>query len=170
MFGVAAGKWIVAIDWVHHCIKDNKFVNEGPFEVLDFDGEDGPRRSRKNGSENLLFESFEFCCQNNFSDMAVNDFNQLLQLCGAITRADPSEFTKSRRHTMFVVETNDLIGLEVQRKAISLFDKIKVVSVSREWVLDCISAHKIFPIRSHLIGKYSESFLKCLGFNPMLTA
>ena len=51
---------MVAIDWVQKCIKDNEFDNEELFEVLDFDGENGPRQSRKNGSDNKLFETVHF--------------------------------------------------------------------------------------------------------------
>ena len=49
---------MVAIDWVQKRIKDNEFDNEELFEVLDFDGENGPRQSRKNGSDNKLYERY----------------------------------------------------------------------------------------------------------------
>ena len=49
---------MVAIDWVQKCIKDNEFDNEELFEVLDFDRENGPRQSRKNGSDNKLYERY----------------------------------------------------------------------------------------------------------------
>ena len=95
------GKWTVVIDWVHQYIKDNKFVNEKPFEVLDFDGE-------------IVFVNPE----------------------------KMGQITSCLEHTNFVVKLISpiwLISLEVQRKAVSLFETIQVVSVSRGLVLDCIS-------------------------------
>ena len=95
------GKWTFVIDWVHQYINDNKFVNEKPFEVLDFDGE-------------IVFVNPE----------------------------KMGQITSCLEHTNFVVKLISpiwLISLEVQRKAVSLFETIQVVSVSRGWVLDCIS-------------------------------
>lgn len=170
LFGVASGKWIVGVDWVHQSIRDTRIIDEESFEALDMDGEDGPRRARQRGQITKLFASFEFCCQEPFTDVTVDQLRQLLELCGASTVSNPSEFTKRRRHSMIIVQTDDRIGLEVQRKAANWFERLQVLSVSREWVLDCLASYQLLPVRSQLIGKHPESLLKMMGFDSQLIA
>lgn len=170
LFGVASGKWIVSVDWVHNSIREGKPIDEEPFEALDMDGEQGPRRSRLRSQSNRLFQAFEFCCQEPFTDVTLDQLRELLELCGASTVSNPSELTKKRRHAMIIVQTDDDVGLEVQRKAVSWFDRLQVLSVSREWVLDCLASYQLLPIRNQLIGKHSESLLKMMGFDALLLA
>lgn len=170
LFGVASGKWIIGVDWVHKSIREGKLVEEEPFEALDMDGEDGPLRARQKSRTNKLFREFEFCCQEPFTDVTVDQLRELLELCGASTVSNPSELTKKRRHTMIIVQTDDQIGLEVQRKAASWFERLQVLSVSREWVLDCLASYQLLPVRSQLIGKHPESLLKLMGFDTQLMA
>jgi hypothetical protein len=54
LYGVASGKWIVAVDWVHQCIRENRLIDEQPFEALDMDVEDGPRRARQTSQEDQV--------------------------------------------------------------------------------------------------------------------
>lgn len=168
LYGVASGNWIIGVDWVHQCIRQDRLIDEGPFEALDMDGEDGPRRARQTSQRGKLFEAFEFCGQGPFTDVTVDQLNQLLQLCGAATVPSPSQLTKTRRYTMIVVQTEEDVSLEVERKAVKWFDSLKVVSISREWVLDCLAAYQLLPLRNQLIGKYSVSMLKMMGFDARL--
>ena len=168
LYGVASGKWIVGVDWVHQCIRENRLIDEEPFEALDMDGEDGPRRARQTSQRIKLFADFEFCCQEPFTDVSVDQLNQLLELCGAATVNSPTELTKSRRHSMIIVQIDDDISSEVQRKAASLFDRHQVLTVSREWVLDCLASYKLLSVRNQLIGKHSESKLRMMGFESHL--
>ncbi|KAI9558451.1 hypothetical protein GHT06_015237 [Daphnia sinensis] len=168
LYGVASGVWIVGIDWVHKCIRENRILDEEHFEALDMDGEDGPRRARQTSQREKLFEAFEFCCQGPFTDVTIEQLNQLLHLCGATTAPSPSELTKRRQYTMIVVQTDDDVNLEIERKAADWFNRHKVVSVSREWVLDCLAAYQLLPVLNQFIGKYSVSVLKMLGFDARL--
>ena len=70
LYGVASGKWIVAVDWVPQCIRENRLIDEQPFEALDMDVEDGPRRARQTSQRIKLFADFEFCCQEPFTDVS----------------------------------------------------------------------------------------------------
>ncbi|KAK4009213.1 hypothetical protein OUZ56_018322 [Daphnia magna] len=168
LYGVASGIWIVGVDWVHKCIRENRVLDEEPFEALDMDGEDGPRRARQTSQKEKLFEAFEFCCQGPFTDVTVDQLNQLLHLCGAATAPSPSQLTKRRRYTMIVIQTEDDVNLEIERTAVDWFNRHKVVSVSREWVLDCLAAYQLLPVLNQFIGKYSVSVLKLMGFDARL--
>lgn len=170
LYGVASGKWIVGIDWIHQCIRETRLIDEEPFEALDMDGEDGPRRARQTSQRSKLFEAFEFCCQEPFTDVSVEQLNELLMLCGAVTANSPAELTKNRRHSMIIVQTDDDVSPTVQRKAASWFERLQVLSVSREWVLDCLASYQLLPVRSQLIGKHSESMLRMMGFDSHLLA
>ncbi|XP_057368764.1 uncharacterized protein LOC130689846 [Daphnia carinata] len=168
LYGVASGIWIVGVDWVHKCIRENRMLDETPFEALDMDGEEGPRRARQTSQREKLFEAFEFCCQGPFTDVTVDQLNQLLHLCGAATVPSPSQLTKRRLYTMIVVQTEDDVNVEIERKAADWFNRHKVVSVSREWVLDCLAAYQLLPVLNQFIGKYSVSALKMMGFDARL--
>jgi hypothetical protein len=69
---------------------------------------------------------------------------------------------------MIIVQIDDDISSEVQRKAASLFDRHQVLTVSREWVLDCLASYKLLSVRNQLIGKHSESKLRMMGFESHL--
>lgn len=57
LYGVAAKKWVVSVDWIRHCAKENRFVDEEAFEVLDMEGENGPNRARV--SQTRLFDGYK---------------------------------------------------------------------------------------------------------------
>lgn len=168
LFGVASGGWVVSVDWVHQCIREGRLLDEEPFEVLDMDGEPGPFRARNRNLSHKLFQAFEFCLQEPYTDVTVEQLRQLLEMSGASTVSCPSELKRSRRHSLIVVQTDDAVGLQVQRRASTCFDRYQVLSVSREWVLDCLAAYQLLPVRQQLIGKYSESVLRMMGFDEQL--
>ncbi len=66
LYGVASGKWIVAVDWVHQCIRENRLIDEQPFEALDMDGEDGPPRARKTSQEDQVVCRFRILLSRRF--------------------------------------------------------------------------------------------------------
>ena len=159
LYGVAGHKWIVNVDWVRQCLKEKRFVGEEPYEVLEMEGEDGPRRSRH--SRTLLFQDFEFCCLEPFTDVTVDQLREILHLCGAKTVESPTELTRSRRYSLVVMQTDT--GGD-QKSADIWFKRYQVLSVSREWVLDCVAGYSLYPIRSHLIGDVSGTLLRKMGF------
>ena len=173
LFGVANGNWIVGIDWVRQSIRNcNLPINELAFEALDMDGEDGPRRSRMRTSGSKLFRSFEFCCQEPFSDVTVDQLRELLELCGALTVKDPSQLSKIRRNCLIVVQIDDeddgIHPTDVERKAADWFDRMQILTVSREWVLDCLASYRLLPIRNQLIGQHPESLLRMMKLDDQL--
>ena len=170
LYGVAAGKWIVSIDWVHSSMRENCVVDEELFEALDMEGESGPCRSRMRSKSSKLFQSFEFCCLEPFTDVTAVQLRELLEMSGATCAATPGQMKKNRRHALIVVQTDDTSEADVQKRAAWSFDKYQVLSVSREWVLDCLAAYKLMPVRAHLIGKHSESFLRMLRFDEQIVA
>jgi len=66
LYGVASGKWIVGVDWVHQCIRENRLIDEEPFEALDMDGEDGPRRARQTSQEDQIVCRFRILLSRRF--------------------------------------------------------------------------------------------------------
>ena len=163
LYGVAARKWIVSIDWVNQCLKEKRFVKEEPYEVLDMDGENGPWRARQ--TTKLLFQDFEFCCVEPFTDVTVQQLRQLLELCGALTVDHPANLTKSRRFSLIVMQADSISD---QRKADVYNDRYKVITVSREWVLDCIASYQLYPLRTQIIGKIDLAALTKMGFAHLL--
>lgn len=168
LYGVASAKWIVGVDWVQSSMRERCVADEELFEALDMEGEGGPCRSRTRSGASKLFQAFEFCCQEPFTDVTADQLRELLELCGAATTPSPAQIKKCRSHALIVVQVDDANEAEVQRRAANWFDRYRVLSVSREWVLDCLAAYKLMPIRSHLIGKHSEALLRILRFDEQL--
>ncbi len=113
----------------------------------------------------LSLLSYEFCCVEPFTDVTVAQLRELLELCGAKTVVSPFALTRSLRCSMIVVQSDT--GFDA-RKADVWADQYKTVTVSREWILDCIAAHTIFPLKEHLIGRKSEALLKTMGLPKSL--
>ena len=65
-YGVASDKWIVAVDWVHQCIREKRLIDEEPFEALDMDGEDGPPRARQTSQEDQVVCRFRILLSRRF--------------------------------------------------------------------------------------------------------
>ncbi len=129
LYGVAAGRWIVGIDWVYSSMRENCVVDEGLFEALDMERESGPSRSWTRSKTSKLFHAFEFYCQEPFTDVTVAQLRELLGTCGALTAATPVQLKKNRRHSLIVVQLDETNKAEVQRKA-AWFDKYLSVSES----------------------------------------
>lgn len=71
--GVAHKKWIVGFDWVINSLKENRLVNEEPYEVVDSRTlEAGPRRSRLR--EKDLFTGFVFFCNGPYDNVSVQQY------------------------------------------------------------------------------------------------
>ena len=66
LYGVASDKWIVAVDWVHQCIRENRLIDEQPFEALDMDGKDGPPRARQTSQEDQVVCRFRILLSRRF--------------------------------------------------------------------------------------------------------
>ena len=66
LYGVASGKLIVGVDWVHQCIREKRLIDEEPFEALDMDGEDGPRRARQTSQEDQIVCRFRILLSRRF--------------------------------------------------------------------------------------------------------
>ena len=172
LYAVAGRKWIVSVGWVQQCIKEGLFVDEEPFEVLDMDGGDGPHRARICSPEMKLFEGFEFSCVKPFTHVTAGQLWDLLERCGATVVLNPSEMTKTRRHSIAIVQLDEDEGGEAQQRQAGLWqDQHGVLTVSREWILDCIGSHRLLPIRNHLVGKnITVSMLRMMKFDELLLA
>lgn len=142
--------------------RQNAYVNEEPYEVLDMDGENGPWRARH--CRRLLFAGYAFSCRRPFSDVSVEQLHEMLRLCGARTAATPAQLVAARDDVdvscrLLVVQT-DAEGATsgggsqqvAAADADAAYQRHGVLTVSREWVLDCIASYFLYPIRSQLVG------------------
>ena len=168
LYAVACRKWVVSMDWVQQCINQGQFVEEEPFEVFDMEGEDGPRRARICDPQTKLFQAFEFCCVEPFSEVTTAQLCDLLKLCGALVVHGPSKMTKCRRYSIVIVEDFDDEDFALKCQAILWQDQHGVLTVSRDWILDCLASHTILPIRKQLIGNQTDSMLRVMGFDELL--
>ena len=100
-----------------------------------------------------------------FSQVSVDQLNELLELCGATTVKNPTEFSK-HRHSLIIMQIDKLTIEEKKMKAINYFKLYQVLTFSHEWVLDCLSAYSILPIANQIIpsNENNETLLNLMGF------
>lgn len=73
--GIAHRKWLVGYKWIEDCIKEQKLLDEVPYEATtrNYDVyEAGPRKSRLRDKD--LFEGFTFLCIGPFDNVSVNQY------------------------------------------------------------------------------------------------
>lgn len=165
LYGVAARKWVVSIDWVLECQRQKRLIDEEPYEVLDMDGENGPWKARN--STELLFHAFEFCCVEPFSDITIDQLRELLELCGALTVDSPVDLRRGLRYSFIIVQ-GDPSKAHYHHIGQTYFERHKAVCVSREWVLDCIASYQIYPVRYQIFGMFDAAALNKLGLENIL--
>ncbi|XP_044155892.1 breast cancer type 1 susceptibility protein [Bufo gargarizans] len=147
--GVAGRKWVVSYEWIEQSFREGRILDEYDFEVkgdvINGKNHRGPRRSRL-GSDGLLLTDFEICCLGSFKDMARDDLECMVSLCGASVARDPSQFEhKSGMTSLVVVQPDKETDYPAMRK------KYRCLVITREWVLDSVSSYKLQAFDSYLM-------------------
>jgi hypothetical protein len=74
--GIAHRKWIVSYRWVEDCLKEEKLLDEVPYEATTYNddviGIEGPRNSRLR--EKDLFEGFTFLCIRPYQNVSYSQY------------------------------------------------------------------------------------------------
>ncbi|KAM4843772.1 breast cancer type 1 susceptibility protein isoform 2-T2 [Thomomys bottae] len=145
--GIAGRKWVVSYFWVTQSIKEGKVLDEHDFEVrgdvINGRNHQGPKRARE--SEEKLFTGLEICCYGPFTNMATDQLEWVLQLCGASVVKELTAGTGS----LIVVIQPDAWTEDSGFQAITQLCEASVVT--REWVLDSVALYKRQDLGTYLI-------------------
>ncbi|XP_048223026.1 breast cancer type 1 susceptibility protein [Perognathus longimembris pacificus] len=149
--GIAGRKWVVSYFWVTQSIKEGKVLDEHDFEVrgdvINGRNHQGPKRARESGEK--LFTGLEICCYGPFTNMATDQLEWVLQLCGASVVKELSSLTVGTGSHLIVVIQPDAWTEDSGFQAIGQLCEASVVT--REWVLDSVALYKRQDLSTYLI-------------------
>ncbi|XP_053974472.1 breast cancer type 1 susceptibility protein homolog isoform X1 [Hylaeus volcanicus] len=160
--GIAHRKWIVGDQWVVDSLNEKKLINEERYEAVDNGTlEAGPRKSRLR--EKDLFEGFVFLCIGPYSDVSVEQYQELLRATGATVVRSLDALAAEKRKLKIIVIQADVYSYEI----IEWYKKARAVPVVHEWVVECISQYKLISLYPYL-QELSQQDVLALGYPEFL--
>ena len=160
---VVKQKMIVGIKWIHECHSRGLLVKPDDYEVLDSHDEPGPHRSRSRGLRPKLFEGYEICLSGSFNLMRKEDLQILLTLEGA--KMARTVHSMSFKLKGVIVTDDNMTEQTNSPDAERHFKSFKLVTVSKDWVLDSISGYFLHPVSSYLKHQVSPDELSKAGYS-----
>ncbi|XP_016057617.1 PREDICTED: breast cancer type 1 susceptibility protein isoform X3 [Miniopterus natalensis] len=165
--GIAGGKWVVSYFWVTQSIKERKILDEHDFEVrgdvINGRNHQGPKRARES-QDRKIFKGLEICCYGPFTNMATDQLEWMVQLCGASVVKEPSSFTLGKGTHPIVVMQPDAWTDDSSFHVIGQMCEVPVVT--REWVLDSVALYQCQELDTYLVlqipGAAADSCQPCV--------
>ncbi|ESO97195.1 hypothetical protein LOTGIDRAFT_174527 [Lottia gigantea] len=156
---IAHKLWILSYSWVEESLKAGHMVLENPYEILGDtvtgDSHYGPSLSRL--SQDKLFQNLAVTCVGSSNDMSKADMVNLFESLGAEVVGDVDTLSCLRCNSQvkkLIVSNKDTMDTELppeERNCYkNYYSTTGLVTVSREWVLDCISTYKLLPTKNYL--------------------
>ncbi|KAL0119376.1 hypothetical protein PUN28_007710 [Cardiocondyla obscurior] len=147
--GIAHRKWIVSFRWVEDCIKQQKLLNELPYEVTtlsDIGINTGPRNSRLR--EKDLFEGFTFLCVGPYNNVSLSEYQDMLVATGARVVESFDIFAKLEGMKGVVIQDDVHDEKEIEH----WYRTAKAAPISAEWIVQCIIHYKVFNITPYMLS------------------
>ncbi|XP_064095152.1 breast cancer type 1 susceptibility protein homolog isoform X2 [Macrobrachium nipponense] len=145
LYGVAAGCWVISLQWVFDSLSLNKVLPEIDYEVLDCTGAPGPRRSRTYFKP--IFENYEFFLKPPFLEVSVDQLKDLLELCGARIIKSPGEFSQNKNVMKLIIVQTD-----TKHDVQSYLTKYQKVTLGHDWIIECVGMHSHVCITPFVVG------------------
>ncbi|KAG7177432.1 breast cancer type 1 susceptibility protein-like, partial [Homarus americanus] len=105
LFGIAAGCWVITLQWVLDSLSTKKLLPEEDYEVIDCTGVPGPNKGRTKLIP--LFTNCEFYVMPPFVDVTIQQFRELIKLCGAQIVDSPLKFSENNRSMKLIIVQTD---------------------------------------------------------------
>ncbi|XP_046334048.2 serine-rich adhesin for platelets-like [Haliotis rufescens] len=163
--GIVGKCWVVSFDWVRDSLLANKPLPEDKYEIVGdtviVEDHHGPRRSRT--SDKKLFSGFTLTCIGVSDEMTKDDMSLLLQQGGATLADDPWELGKMAAAIPLIIrclDTEDEAPTKSEVEHFNCFYKHnRLITVSREWVLDSISTWRLQPLDDYVLNNIKNIVL-----------
>ncbi|XP_071108714.1 uncharacterized protein [Haliotis cracherodii] len=163
--GIVGKCWVVSFDWVRDSLLANKPLPEDKYEIVGdtviVEDHHGPRRART--SDKKLFSGFTLTCIGVSDEMTKDDMSLLLQQGGATLAEDPWELGKMAAAIPLIIrclDTEDEAPTKSEVEHFNCFYKHnRLITVSREWVLDSISTWRLQPLDDYVLNNIKNIVL-----------
>ena len=154
--------WIVSINWVKECLRQDILLTPDAYEVLDTNQVPGPRRSRLFPKASKLFDGFEICINGTLSCISKEDLTQLLKEEGAqIVRSVHSMSFKKNVKGMIIIDSkNEVAEKDAERN----WKAFKLVTVTKHWCMDSLSGFSIKSVFQDLVYNVDMLEITMLGY------
>lgn len=154
--GIAHRKWIVSYRWIEDCGRQQRLLDELPYEATSQNDVGtngaGPRNSRLR--DKGLFEGFTFLCVGPYDNVSPSQYQDLLLATGAS-----------------VVDSFDVLAKMGGIKGIVIQDKThddkaikhwyrtaKAAPILVDWIVECIGHYKLFKLTPYIIHLSPQDF------------
>nr|XP_045619758.1 uncharacterized protein LOC123771312 [Procambarus clarkii] len=161
LFGVAAGCWVITLQWVLDSLSTKKLLPEEDYEVLDCTGAPGPQRGRTNPKP--LFRDCQFYVKPPLFEVTTEQLKELIELCGAQVVDSPVKFSKNKQCMKLVV-----VQTEANHDADEMLTKYKKVCISHDWIIECIGMYAHICIAPYIMGSPNQNHLAASCLPPSL--
>ncbi|XP_067649328.1 breast cancer type 1 susceptibility protein homolog [Haliotis asinina] len=156
--GIVGKCWVVTFDWVRDSLLAKKPLPEEKYEIVGdtviVEDHHGPRRSRT--SHKKLFSGFTLTCIGVSDEMTKDDMSLLLQQGGATLADDPWELGKMAAAIPMIIRCLDTEEEAPTKSEVEHFNCFykhnRLITVSREWVLDSISTWRLQPLDDYILN------------------
>ncbi|XP_077281416.1 uncharacterized protein LOC143908037 isoform X2 [Temnothorax americanus] len=147
--GIAHRKWIVSYRWIEDCIRQQKLLDEIPYEAttqndVGINGA-GPRNSRLR--EKSLFEDFTFLCVGPYNNVSVSQYQDLLLATGATVVYSFDALAKIRGVKGVVIQDN----IHDEKKIEHWYRTTKAAAIFVDWIVECIGHYTLFKLTPYSI-------------------
>ncbi|XP_046544222.1 breast cancer type 1 susceptibility protein homolog isoform X2 [Haliotis rubra] len=163
--GIVGKCWVVSFDWVRDSLLANKPLPEDKYEIVGdtviVEDHHGPKRSRT--SHKKLFSGFTLTCIGVSDEMTKEDMSLLLQQGGATLADDPWELGKMAAAIPMIIRCLDTEEEAPTKSEVEHFNCFykhnRLITVSREWVLDSISTWRLQPLDDYILNSIKNIVL-----------
>ncbi|XP_024873681.1 uncharacterized protein LOC112455764 isoform X1 [Temnothorax curvispinosus] len=140
--GIAHRKWIVSYRWIEDCIRQQKLLDEIPYEAttqnnVGINGA-GPRNSRLR--EKGLFEDFTFLCVGPYDNVSLRQYQDLLLATGATVVDSLDALAKIRGMKGVVIQDN----IHDEKTIEHWYRTAKAAAILVDWIVECIGHYTLF--------------------------
>ncbi|XP_021095839.1 breast cancer type 1 susceptibility protein isoform X2 [Heterocephalus glaber] len=150
--GIAGGKWVVSYFWVTQSMQERRMLDECDFEVrgdvINGRSHQGPKRARES-QDRKIFGGLTVCCCGPFTNMATDQLEWMLRLCGASVVGELSALPLSTGAQSVVVMQPEAWTEDADFLALGQLCQVPVVT--RDWVLDSVALHQRQELDAYLI-------------------
>ncbi|XP_063400627.1 uncharacterized protein LOC134685111 isoform X2 [Mytilus trossulus] len=156
--GLSQKCWILDYQWVIASRGAGHLLPEDPFEIkgdtVTEQLHSGPKRARLNTS-GPLFDNMQFLVIGKSKDLQKDDLKSLLVSCGGHVKYESKDII-DKQGSLLITCSDEEPSPDELKLFKEYYDHHGMISVSREWALDCLTVYKLLPVSDYVLTPKTE--------------